>query len=98
MNSVSVVAVVAASLALGACASTDHRVDHDDNLLEAPGQNESLGEQLQRAQQDGCLAGGNALRLGCEDEREAWADLLSPPELPEGVDITPLPSPPEQPD
>jgi len=90
--------LAAASFALAACASTDHRVDHNDNLLQAPRQNETPGEQLQRAQQDGCLSAGGGFGRSCRREREAWADLLGPPELPEGVEISLPPPLPEAPD
>ncbi len=93
------IAFALASLALAGCASTgDGYVDRGDDLLEAPRQNESLAEQLRREQQDGCLAGGNALDLGCRREREALADLITPPQLPEGVEISQVPPPPRTPD
>lgn len=87
-----------ASLVLAGCASPDGYVDHNDNLLEGPRQNESLAEQLQREIQDGCLSGGSATDPGCRREREGLADILGPPQLPEGVEIERVPPPPPQPD
>jgi len=88
------IAFALAGLTLTGCASTDGYVDRNDDLLEAPRQNETLAEQLQREQRNGCLAAGNAVSGGCRRERERLADLLGPPRLPEGVEIERIPPPP----
>lgn len=85
-------------LALTGCASTDGYVDHNDNLLEVPRQNETLAEQLQREIQDGCLSGGSSSDAGCRRERERLDDILGPPRFPDGAEIERIPPPPAQPD
>lgn len=96
-----IIATGLAAALLAGCASPDHRVDHNGDVLSPPQHGETLGETILREglDQDGCLAPGNASRnrrdgiLGFPNPCRDLAELITPPEYPE-----PPPPPPSMPD
>ncbi|MBH5323406.1 hypothetical protein [Aurantiacibacter sediminis] len=92
-----IVGIVASSLA--ACASPDHRVDGNGDLLAEPNVPPSLNERiLHEAQGDGCLVAGNAGRnrdggfLRGNNVCESLRELIAPPEPPPGIELAPPPA------
>lgn len=89
----SAVAMIMAAMLVAGCTTSDTGNTLRPDLQKGPQGAESLNETLQReqAQPDGCLATGNAGNRS--DRCAAVRDLLTPPALPEPVDMSPPPMP-----
>lgn len=86
---ISRISALAALALLAGCAAPDHYVPEPGDALQAPRQNETLGEALHREQQaGGCLVAGNISRKGC-DGLEA---VLEPPSLGDRIEPPPEPT------
>ncbi|WP_158586778.1 hypothetical protein [Aurantiacibacter zhengii] len=83
-----------AALSATGCTSTDHIVANRGDLLAQPRQTQTLGEALQRAQQEGCLRAGSSGDLRCNRRLDEWAEVLAPPQLPEAEEPSAPPPPP----
>ncbi|MDE1467068.1 hypothetical protein [Aurantiacibacter sp. D1-12] len=97
-------ALGSACLALTACATPEHSVSDEVNLLAEPRGAETLTEQILReGQGDGCLVAGNAgrnrdgLLRGFNNHCRDLRDVIAPPEPPPGIEIAPPPPPPPPP-
>ncbi|APE27125.1 hypothetical protein [Aurantiacibacter gangjinensis] len=86
------------------CAQPDYRIADARDALDGGPQTETLREEIQREAHNGCLSAGTGIDSACRDTREGLADVIAPPEYPEGVTpptrvgpVPPLPAPPPPP-